>query len=67
MRYGRGQEEESNRVIRQFETNLQSFVRLNFVTETNDKGFYFGDGSQSLLGYIHRVMEHGIHLGNRQF
>jgi len=42
-------------------------VRLNFVTETNDKGFYFGDSSTSLLGYIHKIMEKGIRLGNRFF
>jgi len=64
IRYARGQEEESNRVIRQFKANLHSFVRLNFMTDSNDKGYYFAEGSEGILGYIHKVMQHGLKLGN---
>ena len=37
------------------------------MTEYDDKGFYFGDGSQFLLGRIHGVMQNGLWLGDRQF
>lgn len=62
-----GREEETNRVIRRFQHSLQSFVRMNFVTETDGKGFYFGEGSGFLLGYIHKTMHCGFYLGNRLF
>lgn len=62
-----GREEETNRVIRRFSHNLQSFVRLNFITERDGKGFYFGESSGFLLGYIHKIMHSGFYLGNRCF
>ena len=43
IRYTHGQEEESNRVIREFRKNLHSFVRLNFVDDRNSKGYYSCD------------------------
>lgn len=64
IRYARGQEEESNRVIREFKTNLHSFVRLNFMNDSKEKGYYFAESSESILGYIHKVMQHGITLGD---
>ena len=67
MRYSRGSLEETNRVIRQFKSTLPAFIRLNFVNEYSDKGFYFGESSHYLLGYIHKVMQNGINLGNRHF
>lgn len=52
-------------MIREFSKYLPAFVRLNFVTEWNDKGHYFGQMSTSLLGYMHQIMQDGINLGNR--
>jgi hypothetical protein len=45
IKYSIGQEEESNRVIRKFKAFLPNFIRLSFVNENLEKGFYFnGDG-----------------------
>jgi hypothetical protein len=45
IKYTQGHEEESNRVIRKFKTLLPNFIRLAFVNEDNEKGYYFnGDG-----------------------
>ena len=67
VRYTRGQEEESNRVIRQFKTNLHSFIRLNFMDDKNGKGYYSADGAQSILGYLHKILQHGVWLGNAEY
>lgn len=65
-RVSRGEEEETNRVIRKFAKHMPCFVRLNFVTETGDRGHYFGSIGHMLLGFIHRVMQNGVYLGNRR-
>lgn len=70
IKYSIGQEEESNRVIRKFKAFLPNFIRLSFVNENLEKGFYFnGDGAQNnyILGYIYRVVSNGFMLGNLQF
>jgi hypothetical protein len=42
MRFSAAQEEQTNRVIREYHSLIQNFVRLSFVTEDFDKGYYFG-------------------------
>ena len=39
--YDKGTLEETNRVIRQFHSYLSRFIRLSFVNEKREKGFYF--------------------------
>jgi gamma-glutamyl:cysteine ligase YbdK (ATP-grasp superfamily) len=42
IRFSVAQEEQTNRVLRQFCNFVPNFIRLSFVTEELDKGFYFG-------------------------
>lgn len=70
IKYSAGHEEESNRVIRKFKQLLPNFIRLSFVNEDNDKGYYFnGDGCQNnfILGYIFRIISQGFSLGKCNF
>lgn len=53
-------EEESNKVIRQFKHHLHQFIRLSFVNEQLEKGYYFGDRERFLLGYIHSIVKLGL-------
>jgi RNA-dependent RNA polymerase len=56
-------EEESNKVLREFRAQLTQFIRLSFVQEDLDKGFYFNDNSRFLLGYIHSILKNGFYAG----
>jgi hypothetical protein len=56
-------EEESNKVLRQFKQYLPQFIRLSFVTDTLEKGFYFGDRERFMLGYIHSILKNGFYVG----
>ena len=58
-----GEEEETNRVVRNFKEQLPNFVRLCFLTDTNEKGYYCGGFVDSLLGYIHSIISHGFTVG----
>ena len=42
IRFSVAEEEQTNRVIRQFSSCIPNFIRLSFVLENLDKGFYFG-------------------------
>jgi hypothetical protein len=53
MLFSKMQDEESNRVIRKFKDYLPNFIRLSFVADDLSKGFYMGEKSGLLLGYIH--------------
>lgn len=64
--YSRGELEETNRVIREFCRNQPCFIRLNFMTDNGDRGFYANSFSKGVLGYIHLMMQNGICLGDRQ-
>ena len=64
IKFTTGEEEESNRVIRNFKGQLPNFIRLCFLSDTHEKAYYFGGNGESLLGYIHRIMSHGFSLGN---
>lgn len=58
-------EEESNRVIRKFKNFLPNFIRLSFVNEDLDKGYYFSStGNNFILGYIFKIINSGFNLGN---
>ena len=57
-------EEEGNRVLRKYKDDLNRFLRLAFVNEHLEKGFYFSESSHLFLGYIHHILHNGILLGN---
>ena len=61
--YTIAKEEESNKVLRQYKNNLSQFIRLSFVNEQIDKGFYFTDNSRYILGYIHSILKNGFYAG----
>ena len=63
IKFTTGEEEESNRVIRNFKDQLPNFIRLCFLTDTHEKGYYFGGSGDCLLGYVHSIMQHGFSLG----
>lgn len=67
IKFTPGEEEESNRVIRNFKEQLPNFLRLCFLTDTQEKGYYCGGNGDSLLGYVHSVMSHGFALGSCRF
>lgn len=70
IKYSTASEEESNRVIRKFRSQLPNFIRLAFVNDDMDKGYYFnGDGGQNnfILGYIFNIVSSGFDLGNLHF
>ena len=67
IKFTKGEEEESNRVIREYKAQLPNFIRLCFLTDIHDKGYYFGGNGDSLLGYIHHIMTHGFTLGGLEF
>src|SRR5436190_868226 len=56
-------EEEGNRVLRTYKDDINRFVRLSFVNEHLEKGFYFSESSHLFLGYIHHILNNGIQLG----
>lgn len=61
------QEDESNRVIREYKEILPNFLRLSFTAEDFGKGFYFNHTENGMLGHIHRILTNGFGLGNKQF
>jgi RNA-dependent RNA polymerase len=64
MHFTVAKEEESNKVIRQFKNYMPQFIRLSFVNEQLEKGFYFGDRERFTLGYIHSIIKNGLQVGN---
>ena len=62
-----GEEEETNRVVRNYKGHLPNFIRLCFLTDTQEKGYYFGGNGDSLLGYIHSIMLNGFSVGDMKF
>ena len=56
-------EEESNKVLREYKEHLPLFIRLSFVNECLEKGFYFGDRERYLIGYIHSILKNGFYVG----
>ena len=56
-------EEESNKVLRQYKDWQTQFIRLSFVTEQLDQGYYFGERDRLLLGYIHSILKNGFYVG----
>ena len=68
IRFSTAQEEQTNRVIRQYNSFIPNFIRLSFMTEDLDKGYYFGGMSENyLLGFIHGVISNGFKLGDMAF
>jgi len=69
IRYSVAQDEQTNRVIREYKNFIPNFIRLSFVTEDLDKGYYFSyQGCVNyLLGYIHGIITNGFSLGNLRF
>ena len=68
IRFTTAQEEQTNRVIRQYKSFIPNFIRLSFMTEDLDKGYYFGGmGENYLLGFIHGIMQNGFKLGDLSF
>ena len=67
IRFSIGQEEETNRVIRKFRDHLTNFVRVSFVNEDLDKGYYFAEVGTHLLGYIHSIVGDGFKIGELEF
>ena len=55
-------DDETNRVIRQYRDHISKFVRLSFVNENLEKGFYLTENMNWLLGYVHHVLTHGVSL-----
>jgi RNA-dependent RNA polymerase len=70
IKYSTASEEESNRVIRKFKGQISNFIRLCFVNENMDKGYYFNQeetNNNFILGYIFRIVSEGFSLSNLQF
>lgn len=67
IKFTPGEEEESNRVIRNYHEKLPNFIRLCFLSDTDEKGYYFGGNAESLLGYVHSIMQNGFSLGKCRF
>lgn len=70
IKYSTASEEESNRVIRKFKGQISNFIRLCFVNENMDKGYYFNQeetNNNFILGYIFRIVSEGFWLSNLQF
>jgi hypothetical protein len=61
--YTVAREEESNKVLREYKEHHVQFVRLSFVQDDLDKGFYFNENSRFLLGYIHSILKNGFFAG----
>lgn len=58
-------EDETCLVLRKYKDNLSRFVRVTFVNESFEKGFYqqHSDGGRSrMLGFIHSMIKHGIKI-----
>ena len=56
-------EDETCLVLRKYKENASRFVRVTFVNESFEKGFYqqHSDGGRSrLLGFIHSIIKNGI-------
>lgn len=56
-------EEEGNKVLRQYKQNSFQFIRLSFVNEDLDRGFYFTPIFEPYLGYIHSILQRGFYVG----
>ena len=61
--YTVAREEESNKVLRQFKDYHDQFIRLSFVQEDFEKGFYFEEKYDYILGYIHSIIRNGFFAG----
>lgn len=50
-------------MIRKFKKFLPNFIRLSFVNEKLEKGYYFnGEGEKNnfILGYIYKIVSSGF-------
>ena len=59
--------EESNRVIRSFKEHGNHFARVTFVNDQFEQGYYFTNLFNLFVGYIHRILSHGLALGPYKF
>lgn len=70
LKVSEAHEEESCRIIRSYKQHIQHFVRLSFVNEHLERGFYLNTDAEQcnyLLGYIHSVVSKGFSVGNLRF
>lgn len=57
-------------MIRKFKKFLPNFIRLSFVNEKLEKGYYFnGEGEKNnfILGYIYKIVSSGFRMGTLEF
>jgi RNA-dependent RNA polymerase len=65
--FEKGAYEESNRVLRNYETMYDRFLRVSFVNDKKEKGFYFADHALHYIGYIRKIINKGFYLGKYYF
>lgn len=57
----------TNRVIRKFKNSLSNFIRLTFVNENMDRGYYFNQedtNNNFILGYIYKFISQGFRMAD---
>ena len=54
-------------MIREFKGKLPNFLRLCFTQDTMDKGYYFAENGDALIGFIHLIMTNGFNVGQLKF
>ena len=59
-------EEETNRVIRAFPSEVWRLIKLSFVNDSLEKAFYLNEFNHQYLGYIHKILTYGFNIGNYQ-
>jgi hypothetical protein len=57
----------SNNVVRQYKDLVDDFLRITFIDENHEKGYYFTEKNASLTDYIDRIMIHGTIIGKKFF
>ena len=67
IKFSTGEEEESNRVIRNFKSKLPNFIQLSILTDQNRRCSYSNRMSNNLLGYVHSILSSGFKIGSLKF
>jgi len=57
-------EDETNLVLRKYMNESYRFVRVSFLNDNLEKGYYFQECMNWILGYIHSVLVYGVRMGN---
>lgn len=59
--------EESNAILRKFWEHIDYFVRVNFVDENLEQGFYVQRFARDLTNHIWNIVQFGITIGESNF